>query len=37
MRYERLFHHVKVEGEEASADVEAVASYLEDLFQIISG
>lgn len=37
MSFERLFHHVKVEGEEASADVEAVASYLEDLFQIISG
>ena len=37
MRYERLFRHVKVEGEEASGDVEAVASYLEYLFKIISG
>ena len=37
MNYKRLFHNVKLEGEEASTDVEAVASYLEDLSKLISG
>ena len=37
MNYKRLFHNVKLEGEEASTNVEAVASYLEDLSKLISG
>ena len=37
MSYKRLFHNVNLEGEEASTDVEAVASYLEDLSKLIRG
>ena len=37
MNYKRLFHNVKLEGEEATTNVEAVASYLEDLSKLISG